>query len=192
MNQNWVDLDVREVRHGVAPSMPARAIPQSPFIILGSAFLALAIILFATTARSEARPESFADLAERLQPAVVNVASTQAVVAAVQRGDDDEARPQAPPGSPFEDFFRDFFDRQQRDRGPARRRPAQSLGSGFIIDPSGLVITNNHVIADAENVTVTLANNQIYEAEVVVCGLPSSSRGNQIVWRFEAVPRSRP
>ena len=43
MNQNWVDLEVREVRHGVAPSKPARAIPQSPFIILGSAFLALAV-----------------------------------------------------------------------------------------------------------------------------------------------------
>ena len=151
MIQNRLDLEPREVRHRAAPANSARALPQSLFIILGSAFLALVLILFATTAQSETRPESFADLAQRLQPAVVNVASTQAVVSTVRRGGNEE-RPQVPPGSPFEDFFRDFFDRQQRDGGPARRPPARSLGSGFIIDPSGLVITNNHVIADGDNI----------------------------------------
>lgn len=166
MIKKMVDLEACEVRHGAEPSKSARALPTRPFIMLGSAFVALALILFAVAAQSQERPESFADLAHRLQPAVVNVSSTQAVVATAQP-EEDQARPQAPPGSPFEDFFRDFFDRQQRDRGPARRRPAQSLGSGFIVDPSGLVITNNHVIADADSVTVTLANNRTFDAEIV-------------------------
>ncbi len=166
MIQNRLGFEARDGRCRAAPSKAARALPTSPFIVVGSVFLALALIFYAATARSGERPESFADLAARLQPAVVNVASTQAVVSTVRR-DPSEERPQAPPGSPFEDFFRDFFDREQRDRGPARRRPAQSLGSGFIIDPSGLVITNNHVIADADEITITLANNRTFTVEVV-------------------------
>ncbi|MCH8183271.1 MAG: DegQ family serine endoprotease [Proteobacteria bacterium] len=134
--------------------------------MVGSVFLALAVLFYAAAAQSGERPESFADLAQRLQPAVVNVASTQTVVSPVRRGGREE-RPQAPPGSPFEDFFRDFFDREQQNRGPARRRPAQSLGSGFIIDPSGLVITNNHVIADADEITITMADNRTFKVEVV-------------------------
>ncbi|MCH8187814.1 MAG: serine protease, partial [Proteobacteria bacterium] len=80
--------------------------------MVGSVFLALAVLFYAAAAQSGERPESFADLAQRLQPAVVNVASTQTVVSPVRRGGREE-RPQAPPGSPFEDFFRDFFDREQ-------------------------------------------------------------------------------
>jgi serine protease Do len=76
-------------------------------------------------------------------------------------------RPEGAPNSPFEDFFRDFFDRQQTPQGPARRRPVQSLGSGFIIDPSGIVVTNNHVVADAEGVTVTLADGKTYDAKII-------------------------
>ena len=166
MIQNRLASEAREVQQRAAPIRVARALPTSPFIIVGSVFLALALIFYAATARSQERPESFADLAQRLQPAVVNVASIQAVVSPVRRGPSEE-RPQAPPGSPFEDFFRDFFDREQRDRGPARRRPAQSLGSGFIIDPSGLVITNNHVIADADEITITMADNRTFKVEVV-------------------------
>ncbi|HEX2114553.1 MAG TPA: trypsin-like peptidase domain-containing protein, partial [Alphaproteobacteria bacterium] len=116
---------------------------------------------------------TFADLAERLLPAVVNVSTTQSVRTDRNQpgqGQGEQRRrgpdvPQFPPGSPFEEFFRDFFDRQQRPDAPPRR--AQSLGSGFIIDPAGYVVTNNHVIAEADEVKVTLHDNQQLSAKVI-------------------------
>jgi len=104
-------------------------------------------------------PESFADLSAKLVPAVVNVSTTQTV-----KREALPQMPQLPPGSPFEEFFKEFFDRQRRD-APARR--ATSLGSGFIIDSSGLVVTNNHVIADAEEISVVLHDETRLKAEVV-------------------------
>ena len=104
-------------------------------------------------------PESFADLAEDLLPSVVNISTTQAL----QRRTQDV--PQAPPGSPFEDFFREFFDRNQQDNAPRRR--ATSLGSGFIIDTDGLIVTNNHVIAEADEITVILADDTRHDARVL-------------------------
>ena len=95
-------------------------------------------------------PESFADLAEQTLPAVVNISTTQTV----ERGAG-PARPQFPPGSPFEEFFKDFFDRQQpNNNGKQAPRKATSLGSGFVIDASGIIVTNNHVIADADEIVV--------------------------------------
>ena len=112
-------------------------------------------------------PDSFADLAGKLLPAVVNVSTTQTI-----KGDKlsrvGPEVPQFPPGSPFEEFFKDFFDRNQPHGKPdALPRRATSLGSGFIIDPSGLVVTNNHVIADADEITVTLQDDTSFKAEVV-------------------------
>ena len=102
------------------------------------------------------RPDSFADLAERLLPAVVNISTAQTV--------DRPQRPlpQLPPGSPFEDLFKDFFDRG--DRGP---RTVQSLGSGFIIDPSGVVVTNNHVIEEADEIEVILQSGEALPATLI-------------------------
>jgi len=106
---------------------------------------------------------SFADLAERLLPAVVNISTTQTI-----RPDRNQRRgpdiPQFPPGSPFEEFFREFFDRQRPDAPPRR---AQSLGSGFIIDEAGYIVTNNHVIADADEIKVTMQDNTQLSAKVV-------------------------
>jgi serine protease Do len=74
--------------------------------------------------------------------------------------------PEFPPGSPFEEFFRDFFDREQRpNRVP--RRESFSLGSGFVVDPEGYVVTNNHVIAEADEITVIFADDREYPADVV-------------------------
>lgn len=102
----------------------------------------------------------FADLAERLSPAVVNISTTQTIT----RRRSGPEMPQFPPGSPFEEFFRDFFDRQQ-DQAPRR---ATSLGSGFIIDAqAGFVVTNNHVIQDADEITVILHDDTNVKAEVV-------------------------
>ena len=71
--------------------------------------------------------------------------------------------PRVPPGSPFEDFFKEFFDRNR----PQQRRKATSLGSGFILDASGFVVTNNHVIQDSDEITVIFQDNTRLKAEVV-------------------------
>jgi serine protease Do len=105
-------------------------------------------------------PESFADLTERLLPAVVNISSSQTV-----KGRSEQEMPKLPPGSPFEDFFKEFFDRERpQERG---RQRASSLGSGFIIDKRGYVVTNNHVIQDADEITVILQDNSRLIAKLV-------------------------
>lgn len=107
-------------------------------------------------------PESFADLAERLLPTVVNISSTQKSVSA----SDMPEMPEFPPGSPFEDFFQDFMDKHGNGEGGVS--PQASLGSGFIIDADkGLVITNNHVIHDADEIRITLHNNTTLKAKVL-------------------------
>ncbi|MFQ5974403.1 MAG: trypsin-like peptidase domain-containing protein, partial [Alphaproteobacteria bacterium] len=125
----------------------------------GGALLLASTLGFAFMVQVSAReaPETFADMAERLLPSVVNISTSQVV----RRQREDV--PQAPPGSPFEEFFREFFDQNPKN---APRR-ATSLGSGFIIESSGLVVTNNHVIADADEITVVLADNTRHEAKVL-------------------------
>jgi len=118
-------------------------------------------------------PTTFAPLARQLLPTVVNISTTQTLQARGGIRPDAPDIPQAPPGSPFEEFFRDFFDRNrppgqgQRPDGPPRPRRQQSLGSGFIIDPSGIVVTNNHVIEGADEVNVILSDNTSLRAEVL-------------------------
>jgi serine protease Do len=129
-----------------------------------------------------AGPDSFADLAARLLPAVVNVSSSSHVEARASGGPGGLPEvPLFPPGSPFEQFFKDFMDRnrphgggqapgqqgQNQPQAPAPERRTQSLGSGFIIDPAGLVVTNNHVIEGADEITVTLQDNTVLKATVV-------------------------
>ncbi|HLZ64761.1 MAG TPA: Do family serine endopeptidase [Aliidongia sp.] len=116
-------------------------------------------------------------LANRLLPAVVNVSTSQIIKPDPKKkksaAPDDS--PQATPGSPFEEFFKDFMDRQGRggggdkdaDRGDTKRQRAQALGSGFVIDPAGLVVTNNHVIEGADEITVILQDNTNLKAELV-------------------------
>ncbi|MBV9249265.1 MAG: serine protease, partial [Acetobacteraceae bacterium] len=115
-------------------------------VLAGSALiLAPAVPPLPVTAAAQARsaPESFADLAAKLLPAVVNISSSQTVQARNNQGPE---LPMFPPGSPFEQFFKDFLNRNRPggrpngDAPPAERR-MQSLGSGFIIDASGLVVT---------------------------------------------------
>lgn len=128
----------------------------------GTTVLALAIFVFtsATTGFAKAPPESFADLAEKTLPAVVNISTTQTV-----DRDSTPNRPNFPPGSPFEEFFREFFDQQQRpDSAP---RQVTSLGSGFVIDPSGVIVTNNHVIAEADEILVRFQDDSSLPATVV-------------------------
>ncbi|NQW00073.1 MAG: DegQ family serine endoprotease [Rhodospirillales bacterium] len=122
-------------------------------------FTFIALMIFAATAHARSAPESFADLAERLLPSVVNISTTQTV----EQGKGPEM-PQLPPGSPFEDFFKDFFDRNGQQQ---RSRKATSLGSGFIISEDGYVVTNNHVIQDADEITVILSDDKRLKAKLV-------------------------
>ena len=110
---------------------------------------------FTTLVNSKDTPKSFADLAEKLMPSVVNISTTQTVVT--------KSNPfpgfEFPPGSPFEDMFKEF--------GTPQERKASALGSGFIIDEKGIVITNNHVIQGADDILVRVNGDKEYEATIV-------------------------
>src|SRR5438132_5833593 len=114
-------------------------------------------------------PEGFADLADKLLPSVVNISTTQTVKPEKQHERSTPGRPQFPPGSPFEEFFKDFFNRESPQSGKpeAKPRKATSLGSGFVIDATGYIVTNNHVIADADEITVILSDDTSLKAEVI-------------------------
>jgi serine protease Do len=107
-------------------------------------------------------PVSFADLAEKLLPTVVNISSSQKGMAAT----DMPEMPEFPPGSPFEEFFQDFMDKRGGEGGVDS--PQASLGSGVIIDAAkGLIVTNSHVIKDADQIRVTLHDDQTLTAKVL-------------------------
>ena len=128
---------------------------------VASAVVALALVAQSAAALAREAPASFADLAERLLPAVVNISTTQTI----KNPDRVPEMPQFPPGSPFEEFFKEFLERQGRQDNAPRR--ATSLGSGFIVDSAGYVVTNNHVIADADEITVTLHDDTTHKATLV-------------------------
>lgn len=110
---------------------------------------------------TKSHPGSFANLAEKLLPAVVNISSTQKI----EEPQDFPDVPQFPPGSPFEDFFEQFMERRG---GGMPSIPPASLGSGFVIDAEkGYIITNNHVVKDADEVRVTFFDDETIEAEVI-------------------------
>ena len=146
----------------VAGSAPHR---WARWVALWGALLALAAATAPQPVRAQAEPPAagFGDLVERVSPAVVNISSTREVNG-VQAPE--FPLPEFPPGSPFEEFFRDFFDREQRPN-QLPQRESFSLGSGFVIDPEGYVVTNNHVIAEADEITVIFANDREYPAEVI-------------------------
>jgi len=109
--------------------------------------------LIFSSLNSQTIPASFADLAERLMPSVVNISTTQTI-----KTTKNQLPFEFPPGSPFEEMFKDF---QQ-----PRERKASSLGSGFIINKNGTVVTNNHVIANAEDILVKVGSKE-YKAKVI-------------------------
>ena len=116
-------------------------------IFLGFIFISFSVL------QAKPVPDSFADLADKLMPSVVNISTTQTV-----KTTSNPFPFQFPPGSPFGEMFKDFEQ--------PRERKASSLGSGFIIKENGTVITNNHVIANAEDILVRVGDKE-YKAEVV-------------------------
>jgi serine protease Do len=133
--------------------------------LLGGLFaVAVWAIAAASPAAARGAPDGFADLVEKLQPAVVNISTTHVV-----EGDDQQSLglPQLPPGSPFEEFFKDYFEKFQNRGGPQPKQKTRSLGSGFVIDAKGLIVTNNHVIDDATEIVVGFSSGRELPARLV-------------------------
>lgn len=144
----------------------APAVPQAPkgrrARLLMAAGLGLTLALSSLPAApvfARGAPESFADLAEQISPSVVNITTTAVVSAPVDGG------PIVPEGSPFEDFFKDFMDRN--GNGGQREQREQALGSGFVISADGYIVTNNHVIEGADEIEIEFFSGQRLKATLV-------------------------
>ena len=163
---------------------------------MAAAFAAAVIVLPVSPAGAQRGPDKIADVAENVIEAVVNISTSQTLDASSSRGGGSgrnergggergergggggsgDATPQVPPGSPFEDFFEEFFKNRRgpggqqgenNQRGQNTPRRVNSLGSGFVIDESGIVVTNNHVISEADEVTVVFTDGSRLKAEVL-------------------------
>jgi serine protease Do len=122
--------------------------------------VALPLIALPAAARG---PESISDMVGNVIDAVVNISTSQTVESRTGPA------PQLPPGSPFEEFFEEFF-KNRRGQGEGQNRAPRrvnSLGSGFVIDESGLVVTNNHVISDSDEIGVVFSNGSKLKAEII-------------------------
>jgi len=154
------------------PALGRRPRPWLAAIWLGAASVLIAAPV--STPALARGPEGIADVAEKVIDAVVNISTSQTVEA--KGGDGRGAIPQLPPGSPFEEFFDDFFkNRRGGPGGPGgnskggdlQPRKTNSLGSGFIVDTAGIVVTNNHVIADADEINVIMNDGTKIKADLV-------------------------
>ena len=144
-----------------AHSVPANVNSARKYgvLIISTLTVFTLMALMAVSAKARSAPDSFADLVEKLSPAVVNISTTQTVKAP------SGGLPQLPKGHPFEDFFKEFGN---RDNGLERERKATSLGSGFVIDADGgYVITNNHVIEGADEIKVIFKDGEDLPATLV-------------------------
>src|SRR5881392_365320 len=159
---------------GAIPAFCHRLRPLMAAICLGATLGATSVLVSAPA--SARGPDGIADVAEKVIDAVVNISTSQTVEAkggAEGRG----AIPQLPPGSPFEEFFDDFFKNRRGgpggnskggDRGGDQQpRKTNSLGSGFIVDTAGIAVTNNHVIADADEINIIMNDGTKIKADLV-------------------------
>jgi serine protease Do len=145
----------------------ALAIPRSHDarrFLTGLALSATLLVVPAVALRAQSAPDSFADLAAQVSPAVVNITTSTVVASAGGQG------PIVPEGSPFEDFFRDFLDEgpggDGEDSTPSPRRN-QALGSGFVISEDGFIVTNNHVIEGADEIEIEFFSGSRLDATVI-------------------------
>ena len=135
-------------------------IRQIHSVMNNTLFVFSILMLLTLSAYARGAPESFADLAEELSPSVVNI-TTSTTIAGVT----DQARPQIPEGSPFEDLFKDFFN--NGEGGQARPRRSSALGSGFVISADGYIVTNNHVIDKADEIVIEFFDGKELVAKLV-------------------------
>ena len=139
------------VSKSIAPS------PQFKWLMMG--MLALAFVLMQTV-MAYAKPESLAPLAEKISPSVVNITTSTTVEGRTG------PRGIVPEGSPFEDYFREFQDRNNDGQTPSPRK-SSALGSGFVISEDGYVVTNNHVIEGADEITIEFFSGEELTAKVI-------------------------
>src|SRR5829696_9731132 len=174
MTVNADDLISTPERRGsiMAPVVNALALSEAPAakcrVASWVAAFALVVTLAPAPTVARAAPDSFADLAEQVTGAVVNISASTTVETR------NRTLPQLPQGTPFEDLFEEFFNRRGQGQGPGaegprlpQQRRSNSLGSGFVIDPSGIVVTNNHVIGDANDISVIFSDGQRLKAEII-------------------------
>lgn len=142
-----------------AMTADAFAEPRRPRLLLALG-LGLSLAL-APALQAEARgaPESFADLAEQISPSVVNITTTSVVAAST------DGTPMVPPGSPFEDFFKDFM--ENNGQGGNEPQRSEALGSGFVISADGYIVTNNHVIEGADDIEIEMFSGQKLKAKLI-------------------------
>ncbi|WP_107844624.1 Do family serine endopeptidase [Litoreibacter ponti] len=133
---------------------------QGPARALAALVLGLALVMAQAIAANAKMPESFADLADQVSPAVVNITTSTTVAGAGNDG----PRPIVPEGSPLEDFFNDFMDRQQQGQRPRR---SSALGSGFVISEDGFIVTNNHVIDKADEIEIEFFSGEKLDATLI-------------------------
>lgn len=144
--------------------MRPQVVTRSRNLILAPRVLFVLVLIMAlamvqsVAAQARSAPDSFADLAEQVQNAVVNITTSTTIEGSTG------PRPIVPEGSPLEDFFRDFMDRQQQGDRPRR---SSALGSGFVISEDGFIVTNNHVIDKADQISIEFYSGLELEATVV-------------------------
>jgi serine protease Do len=145
----------------LALTVPAMVQPKRPRLMLALGFgLSMAMAMgHAHQALAFAAPESFADLAQQFSPSVVNITTSSVVAQATDQG------PMVPPGSPFEDFFKDFMD--QNGQGNNEPQRSEALGSGFVIGTDGYIVTNNHVIEGADDIEIEFFSGKRLKAKLV-------------------------
>jgi len=156
---------------GAIPALSHRLRPRVLRLWAAAICLGTATALLSVPALARG-PDGIADVAEKVIDAVVNISTTQTVEAKAGGGDRGGAMPQLPPGSPFEEFFDDFFKNRRSpggDKGGGGMQPRKtnSLGSGFIVDTSGIAVTNNHVIADADEINIIMNDGTKIRATLV-------------------------
>ncbi|QOL81069.1 DegQ family serine endoprotease [Pseudooceanicola spongiae] len=119
------------------------------------------VLLLGQTLSASALPDSFADLADKISPSVVNITTSMTVTERAGPS------PVVPEGSPFEDFFREFQDRNGGTGDQARPRRSQALGSGFVISEDGYIVTNNHVIENADEIQIEFFDGEVMDAKLI-------------------------
>ncbi len=140
------------------PDLPSR---------LSAGMVAGSMLIWSSVASAAFPAEGFADLAEKVSPAVVNISTTHTASPAAEAGNDGRNAMPFPESPPFEQFFKDFQERFGQNAPHAQQGPIMALGSGFIIDPKGYVVTNHHVVDEASKVQVNLSDGRSFDAEIV-------------------------